>query len=81
MTYVLYILKCRDKTYYIGSTTNIKKRLHAHNFLKSGAKYTRMRRPVVLQYSEEYDTYAEVRRREGELKRLTRAQKEKLWMK
>jgi predicted GIY-YIG superfamily endonuclease len=31
---------------------------------------------VFLKYSEEFETYGEARRREGELKRLTRAQKQ-----
>lgn len=79
--FFLYILRCSDNTYYIGSTNNLERRLRLHNSPRSGAKYTRYRRPVILQYSETYDTYAAVRKREGELKRLTRQQKEKLWLK
>jgi len=72
----VYILQCADKTYYVGSTNNdLKKRLHAHNHLKSGAHYTKIRRPVVLVYSKKCRTYSKVRVREGELKRLTRAEK------
>ena len=74
MWYV-YILKCNDETYYIGSTNDIVRRLHQHNTAKAGAKYTKVRRPVTLAYSEPHDTYANVRKREGELKRLTRMQK------
>lgn len=70
-----YILTCNDGTFYCGSTNDLDKRLHAHNNLKSGAHYTKIRRPVVLAYSEEYKTYAEARKREGELKRLNREQK------
>lgn len=73
-----YILQCADKTLYVGSTNDLDKRLHAHNNLKSGAHYTKIRRPVVLKYSEKFDTYAEVRAREGELKRMSRAEKLKL---
>ena len=73
--YYAYILECADKTLYVGSTNDLQKRLHVHNNLKSGAHYTKIRRPVVLKYSEEFETYAEVRKREGELKRLSRIEK------
>ncbi|HEY5587409.1 MAG TPA: GIY-YIG nuclease family protein [Candidatus Paceibacterota bacterium] len=76
--YFVYILECSDKTLYTGSTNDLEKRLHKHNNLKSGAHYTKIRRPVVLKYSEEFDTYREVRVREGEIKRLSREDKIKL---
>lgn len=71
----VYILECKDKTLYVGSTNDLVKRIHAHNNLKSGAHYTKIRRPVVLKYSEKLKTYAKVRAREGEIKRLTRVEK------
>lgn len=72
----VYILQCADKTYYVGSTNNdLTKRLRAHNHLKSGAHYTKIRRPVKLVYQEKCRTYSKVRAREGELKRLTREEK------
>lgn len=74
-----YILECSDKTYYVGSTNDMEKRLHQHNNLKSGAHYTKIRRPVVLKYKETFETYSEARKREAELKRWKRADKEKLW--
>ena len=73
--YFVYILECKDKTLYVGSTNDLTKRLYSHNNLKSGAHYTKIRRPVVLKYSERVRTYAKVRRREGEIKRLTRVEK------
>lgn len=73
--FFVYILECADKTLYIGSTNDLKKRLHEHNNLKSGAHYTKIRRPVVLKYSETFSTLGEARAREGELKRLTRQKK------
>ncbi len=78
MKYYVYILECRDKTLYVGSTTDLEKRLHAHNNLKSGAHYTKIRRPVVLKYSQWFKTYAKSRRKEAELKRLSREEKLKL---
>jgi putative endonuclease len=72
------MLQCSDNTYYTGCTNNITKRLLLHNSAKSGAKYTRMRQPVTLLYSETYLTYSEARFREGEIKRLSRKEKEVL---
>jgi putative endonuclease len=70
-----YILKCADDTLYIGSTNDLEKRLHQHNTAKSGAHYTKIRRPVTLVYSETFETFKESRSREAAIKRLTRVQK------
>ena len=76
--YYVYILECADTTLYVGSTTNLEQRLHAHNHLKSGAHYTKIRRPVTLKYSEKHCTYSKARAREGELKRMSREEKLRL---
>jgi putative endonuclease len=76
--YFIYILECSDKTFYIGSTNNIDKRITAHNTGKTGAKYTKGRRPVVLRYSESFETKNEALKRECEIKKLTRKEKIKL---
>ena len=75
MKYVLYILKCSDGSLYIGSTNNLEKRLHQHNNLKSGAHYTKIRRPVSLKYSEKFKTLREARKRETEIKAWRREKK------
>lgn len=76
MNYV-YIVVCEDGTYYTGYTTDIEKRLKAHNEGK-GAKYTRARLPVQLIYHETFDTKSEALKREYAIKKLTRPQKTKL---
>lgn len=73
--FYVYILSCADDTLYVGSTGDIAKRLHAHNHTKSGAHYTKIRRPVRLAYSRRFRTYARARATEAALKRLTRAEK------
>lgn len=78
MSHFVYILECSDRSLYVGATSNIEKRLHEHNHLKSGAHYTKIRRPVVLKYFEIVQDLATARAREAEFKRLTRAQKIKL---
>ncbi|MCF7843402.1 GIY-YIG nuclease family protein [Candidatus Gracilibacteria bacterium] len=73
--FYVYILTCKDNTLYVGSTNDMEKRLHQHNNLKSGAHYTKIRRPVKLSYQEDCKTFEEARSREAELKRLTRKEK------
>lgn len=75
MQHFVYILECADKTLYVGSTNDIEKRLYKHNNLKSGAHYTKIRRPVVLKYSETVPDLATARAREAEFKRWSRAEK------
>lgn len=72
-----YIVKCRDNTYYTGWTKDLDRRMQAHN-RGNGAKYTRSRRPVCLVYYEAYGTKEEAMRREREIKRMSRKEKEKL---
>ncbi|KKP93636.1 MAG: Excinuclease ABC C subunit domain protein [Parcubacteria group bacterium GW2011_GWA1_36_12] len=79
MSYFVYILQCTDKSYYVGCTNNLEKRLKQHNNSKWGAHYTKIRRPVILKYSEEFETLLEARRREQEIKGWRREKKEKLW--
>lgn len=70
-----YIVECADGTLYTGWTTNVQKRVKAHNEEKSGAKYTKAKRPVKLIYYEGYETKEEAMRREYAIKQLTRKQK------
>ena len=75
MNYFVYILRCKDGSFYVGSTNNLEKRLLRHNTSKSGAHYTKIRRPVALVYSETFSTFREARQREIKLKGLKREKK------
>ena len=79
--YYTYILECADKTLYVGCTNNLEKRLIQHNNSKSGAHYTKIRRPVILKYKEQFRTLSKARSREAELKRFKRAEKLALFKK
>lgn len=70
-----YLLECSDNTLYCGYTTDLEKRLHAHNELKTWAKYTSARRPVKLVYYETFDSMSEALKRENEIKSLKREEK------
>lgn len=72
-----YIVECSDGTFYTGWTNDIEKRILVHN-AKKGAKYTRSRTPVKLVYFEKADTKQQAMRREAQIKRLSRQQKEQL---
>lgn len=77
--YYVYILKCADNTFYTGITTELDRRLEEHNHSDKGAKYTRVRRPVALIYSEKYEDRSSASKREYEIKKkMTRAQKLKM---
>lgn len=73
----IYIVECSDGTYYCGITNDIDKRMRKHNTGR-GAKYTRSRLPVFLLYSEQVETKSLALKREYEIKRMKRKQKESL---
>ena len=75
--YFCYLLRCRDGSLYTGWTTDLDRRLKAHNSGR-GARYTRSRRPVELVYRESFPTRHEAMHRECEIKRMTREEKLRL---
>ena len=72
-----YILRLKSGQLYIGSTTNLDQRYKDHCSGKA-CRTTKLDPPVELVYSEKYDTFAEARRRETQIKRWSRAKKEAL---
>ena len=76
MHYV-YIVRCSDGSLYTGWTTDIERRISAHNAGK-GAKYTRSRRPVELVHLESFEEKTAAQKRESMIKKLSAAEKRKL---
>lgn len=70
----VYILRCADRTLYIGTAKDVPARLAVHNAGK-GAKYTKPRRPVRVIWQEGPMSLTKALRREYQLKQLTRPQK------
>jgi predicted GIY-YIG superfamily endonuclease len=70
----VYILRCNDGTFYVGSTDNLEARIKTHNDGR-GARYTAVRRPVTLVYSEPFGSRSAAEVRERQIKRWTRAKK------
>lgn len=77
--YYCYLVRCSDNSLYCGSTNDLEKRIANHNTTsKAGAKYTRSRKPVKLVYYETCGSKQEALKREIEIKKFTKKQKEAL---
>ena len=75
----IYLVRCSDDSLYCGWTTDLKRRIDAHNgHIQGGAKYTRGRRPVTLVYAESFHQKQEAQRREYAIKRMTKTKKLRL---
>lgn len=72
--YFVYILKCKDSSFYAGITNNLEKRISDHNNGK-GSKYVFSRRPAVLIYKEVLKNRSEALKIEAEIKSMSRSQK------
>ncbi|HEY9100918.1 GIY-YIG nuclease family protein [Chitinimonas sp.] len=70
----VYLLRCADDSLYCGITTDLTKRLAVHNAGK-GARYTRVRLPVVLAWSEVCADRSAASKREAAIKKLPRSAK------
>lgn len=74
--YYVYLVRCADNSLYCGWTTNLERRMEAHNgHVPGGAKYTRGRRPVTLVYSESFYNRQDAQRREYAIKQMTKTKK------
>lgn len=72
----IYLVRCSDDSLYCGWTTDLKRRIDAHNgHISGGAKYTRGRRPVTLVYAESFHQKQEAQRRECAIKQMTKTKK------
>jgi putative endonuclease len=69
-----YILECADGSYYVGSTTDLERRVAQHA-AGEGAAYTRRRRPVKLAWSMQMDSIAEAYYLEKKLQGWSRAKR------
>jgi len=74
----VYIVRCADDTLYTGIARDLARRIAEHNAGKAAARYTRSRRPVVLVYCEPAASRSAAAKREYEIKRLRREEKQVL---
>ena len=70
----VYMVECGDGSLYTGITNDVEARVATHN-LGKGAKYTKVRLPVQLVFSEVCVSRSEAAKREWEIKQLKREEK------
>jgi putative endonuclease len=73
----VYILRCRDGSFYTGATKDLRARVRKHQ-AGTASRYTRARLPVSLAWSRRVRTWSAALREEHRIKRLTRRAKEAL---
>jgi putative endonuclease len=77
MTFYVYILLCKDGSFYTGYTQDLDERIKQHENGK-GAKYTKSHRPQKLAYVEIFGSRSSAMKRERVIKKLTHKQKHDL---
>ena len=73
----VYILRCSDGSYYVGSTRNLDSRIDQHASGR-GAVYTSSRLPVELAFAEEFDNIGDEFEREKQIQGWSRKKREAL---
>lgn len=77
MAWFIYILKCKDGSYYTGITWSLQKRIKEHNSrVKTSLQLSKL--PVRLAYWERFDNRYQAAAREKEIKGWRREKKENL---
>ena len=77
MSYYVYILRCKDGSYYTGHAKDVEKRFEMHKKGR-GAKYTRIHEPEKLVYLEEFESRGDAMKRERQIKTLSHNKKQQL---
>jgi predicted GIY-YIG superfamily endonuclease len=77
MPYYVYILRCKDGSYYTGHAKNVKRRVKQH-IKGQGARYTRMHETEKIVYVEEFNSRSAAMKREREIKGLSHNKKQRL---
>jgi putative endonuclease len=73
----VYVLRCRDGSFYTGAAKDLAARLRKHE-AGTASRYTRARQPVVLVWSRRVRSWKGALREERRIKRLKRRDKETL---
>ena len=73
----LYVVRCVDGSLYVGISSDVVARVARHNAGK-GAEFTKNKRPVVAVYCEQFANKSDAFRREREVKKFSKANKEYL---
>ena len=74
----VYILQCKDQSYYTGHTDNLANRFAQHQNKMLSNCYTSTGMPVQLMYSQEFSTREEALAAEKQIQGWSRRKKEAL---
>jgi len=77
MTYYVYILLCKDGSYYTGYAKDLKHRVEQHKKGR-GARYTRIHEAEKMVYVEKFSSRSEAMKRERRIKSLSHSEKQQL---
>ena len=75
--YYVYIIRCKDSSYYTGHAKDVEKRFEMHKKGR-GARYTRAHEPEELVYIEQFENRGEAMKRERKIKKLSHDRKQQL---
>jgi putative endonuclease len=76
--YYVYILRCNDNSLYTGITSDLERRINEHNQGKLKDSYTFSRRPVVLEFFQDFTEPSQAIYFEKKLKSWSKQKKEAL---
>ena len=76
MNWSVYIIESDDNSYYTGITTDVERRFEEHREGPLGAKFFNGRTPLKIVYQENKHTRSSASKREAEIKKMTRLQKQ-----
>ncbi|HET8887232.1 MAG TPA: GIY-YIG nuclease family protein [Salinimicrobium sp.] len=76
--YYVYILRCFDNSFYTGITSNLERRMNEHNAGKYKNAYTHNRRPLKLEFYQDFLDPTQAIYFEKKIKKWSRAKKEAL---
>ena len=76
--YSVYILRCKDDSLYVGITNDLDRRLNEHNDGKLTKAYTFTRRPVFIEFFQEFTEPIQAIYFEKKIKKWSKAKKEAL---
>jgi len=74
-TYYVYILECSDRTFYVGISSNMERRLYEHKSGLNKETYTYSRRPIVLKWLQGFSDPQQAIAFEKQLKGWSRRKK------
>lgn len=74
MPHYVYILLCKDCSYYTGFAKELKRRVEQRK-MRQGTRYTKMHEPEKIVYTEKFASRSEAIKREREIKSFSHSKK------